>query len=746
MKNLNMKYRIKSIILLLLLIMHPAITFSQLSDWENYTNGNMVTKILNDGDYLWIATDGGLVKMNKNTEEKTFYNRANAGLPDNHLRSLAKDKDGNIWVTTQYNGIGKFDGTDCVVYKESNSELPTSHNCTSIAIDNNNDVWAGTHLYLNKFDRENWESWTTPNSIFDSQWAIYDLKFDDDGVLWLGGESVTSGFYFARFTGSEIQKIDGIHKTVLSIAFDGENNKWLGTATGLIKYDGTNFTAYNTNNSFLPDNIIYDVKKDASGNLWLASGRYLVKFDGTDFTTYTTPLITDDNNFIYCLEVEDDGTIWIGTRRNGLVKFSDGLFRQINVSNSPLLTNDISFSLDIDRDNNVRFGTKHNLVKIDADNNWSSSYEKINYFVADRRINGAASDLSGKLWLAFGLSDTCVLKVNNNSTVAFTQQNSPLFSELPDSRFCFDKKGNTWLASMMGLYKYDGTDWQRFTPANSPLRSYQINDLVIDKDDNLWGAVGNANSVGIEADGCLFKYDGTNWTIYTTENSELPRCFVTEVAIDSLNNIWTHCRDVDNVIGCEAGGGLTKFDGATWTTYNIDNSGIPSNSILDIAVDKDDNLWLATIGRVGVTKYDGTNWQSYNVDNSGIAFDEVSKITLDYHRDLVWFNHLNLGGLSTAKLNSATGIPPLADRKMEGFTVYPNPAISHISLRLNDIVPETIHIYDISGKMIASRKADWSMEHPILLSELNINSPGLYLIKITDRLGKACTQKLTVKR
>lgn len=745
MKTLNIKYRIKHIILLLLLTMYPALTFSQLSNWVNYTNGNMVTEILSDGNYLWIATNGGLVKMNKNTEEKTFYNRANAGLPDNHLRSLAKDKDGNIWITTQYYGVGKFNGTDCIVYKDSNSELPTSHNCTSIAIDNNNNVWAGTHMYLNKFDGENWESWTTPNSVFDGQWAIYDLQFDNEGVLWLGGESVVSGFYFARFTGSEIQKIDGIRKSVLSIAFDAENNKWLGTAIGLVKYDGTDFTTYNMDNSALPDNTIYAVKKDASGNLWLASGRYLVKFDGTDFTTYDTPLITDDNNLIYCLEIDVEENIWIGTRRNGLIKFSDGIFRQINVSNSPLLTNDISFSLDIDRDNNVRFGTKHNLVKIDAGNNWSSSHEKIDYSVSDRRINGAASDLSGNLWLALGLSDTCALKIQDNNITAFTQQNSPLFSELPDSRFCFDKKGNTWLASMAGLYKYDGTDWQRFTPANSPLRSYQINDLATDKDDNLWGAAGNAESVGIEAEGCLFKYDGTNWQIYTKENSELPTCFVTAVAIDSLNNVWTHCRNIDNIIGREDGGGLTKFDGAAWTTYNIDNSGIPSNSIMDIAVDKDDNLWLATVGRVGLTKYDGTNWQSYNVDNSGIAFDEVSKITFDYYRDLIWFNHLYLGGLSTAKLNSPTGILPLAEGKAEGFTVYPNPAVSHLSLHLNGIAPETITVYDISGKIIASRKADLNTERPIALSELNIHSSGLYLITITDQSGKTYNQKVMVK-
>ncbi|MDR2621644.1 MAG: T9SS type A sorting domain-containing protein, partial [Dysgonamonadaceae bacterium] len=736
MKNLNIKYSVKCLILLSLLIMYPALTFSQLTGWVNYTNGDMVTKILNDGDYLWIATDGGLVKMNKQTEEKTFYNRANAGLPENHLRSLAKDSNGNIWVTTQNQGVGKFDGTNSTVYKAGNSGLPTSQYCQSIAIDNENNVWIGTLMYLNRFDGEKWESWTTPNSVFDAFWAIYDLQFDNDNTLWMGGSSAISGLYLAKLTQNGIETITEFKKDVLSIAIDSENNKWLGTiSAGLVKYDGTGFTTYNTANSDLPYNDIYDVEKDASGHLWLACNRKLVRFDGTHFTVYDTPLITDDNNFIYCLEADDDGTIWIGTRRNGLIKFSNGNFKQINLSASPLLSNDIDFSLDIDKDHTVRFGTKHNLVSIDANDQWHSSYEKINNMESSPRVNGVAADLSGNVWVALGLSDTCVLKINGNNVLAFTEQDFSVDADqLGDSYFAFDKKGNTWMASRAGLYRYNGTTWQRFTPQNSPLKSYQINDLVIDKDDNLWGAAGSST------DGCLFKYDGTNWQIYTIENSGLPGYFVMTLAFDSKNNLWLHCRNSEGRIGRELGYGLTRFDGATWTTYNIDNSGIPSNSIMDIEVDKEDNLWLATYGQVGVTKYDGTNWQSYNVDNSGIAFNEVSKITLDYYRDRIWFNHLSLGGLSTAKLNSATGIPSLADRKAEGFTVYPNPAISHLSLRFNGIAPETMTVYDISGKIIASRQADLNTERPIALSELNIRSSGLYLIRITDQSGKTYNQ------
>jgi hypothetical protein len=221
------------------------------------------------------------------------------------------------------------------------------------------------------------------------------------------------------------------------------------------------------------------------------------------------------------------------------------------------------------------------------------------------------------------------------------------------------------------------------------------------------------------------------------------------VEFDSKNNLWLHCRSNDGMVGSNLGYGLTKFDGSIWTTYNIANSGIPSNSIMDITIDKEDNIWLATYGGgVGVTRYNGTNWQSYDVNNSGIAKNEVSRILIDDYRERIWFSHLSFSGLSTAKLNLSQGVsvfPSVTNEKVEGFTVYPNPTTSHLSLRFNGIVPETMTIYDVSGKIIALRKADLNTEHPIALSELNISSSGLFLIKITDQSGKAHYQKIIVK-
>jgi hypothetical protein len=70
--------------------------YAQNPHWMNYTNGDHISSIAYEGEYLWIGTyNGGLVKLDKANGSTTFYNRANSGLPNNRIRSIAIDQFGN---------------------------------------------------------------------------------------------------------------------------------------------------------------------------------------------------------------------------------------------------------------------------------------------------------------------------------------------------------------------------------------------------------------------------------------------------------------------------------------------------------------------------------------------------------------------------------------------------------------------------------------------------------------------------
>jgi ligand-binding sensor domain-containing protein len=294
--------------------------FSQSEGWVGYENGEMISAILNDGENLWIAANSGLLQLNTQTEEITAHDLKFSDFP--RLRNLIKDSDGNLWITTQRHGVIKYNGQKTEYYNTSNSGLATDQCCASIVIDGDNNKWIGSLGYLNKFDGNTWQQWTTPLSAFANFWFIYDLKFDSNGDLWMGGDAPE--WHFAKFTGQEIQPFPEVRGAVSGILIDGDNTKWLASMQGFIKYDGTQFTVWNTENSILPANIIFDIKRDASGNIWLACDQHLVRFDGREFTAYPSPLVEENNimNFITCLEFDDRGNIWFGTKLSGLFKFT----------------------------------------------------------------------------------------------------------------------------------------------------------------------------------------------------------------------------------------------------------------------------------------------------------------------------------------------------------------------------------------------------------------------------------------
>jgi ligand-binding sensor domain-containing protein len=94
-----------------------ALGVSAQTHWTSYTGNELISQILRDGDDLWIAANAGLLKLNARTEETVFYDEAKLGVK--YLRNLALDREGSLWITTQFNGIVKFDGRTVEAYTAS---------------------------------------------------------------------------------------------------------------------------------------------------------------------------------------------------------------------------------------------------------------------------------------------------------------------------------------------------------------------------------------------------------------------------------------------------------------------------------------------------------------------------------------------------------------------------------------------------------------------------------------------------
>jgi hypothetical protein len=205
------------------------------------------------------------------------------------------------------------------------------------------------------------------------------LKFD--GVNWTVYNTSNSGLP---------------SNDVSAIAIDGQGNKWIGTGWGLAKFDGVNWTVYKTSNSGLPGDWVWAIAIDGQGNKWIGTdGGGLAKFDGVNWTVYNTSNSGLPSDYITAIAIDSLGNKWIGTG-GGLVKFDRFRMTVYNTSNSGLPDNSVS-AIAIDGQGNKWIGTRGGLAKFDGVN-WTV-YNRSNSGSPSNWVYAIAIDGGGNKWI-----------------------------------------------------------------------------------------------------------------------------------------------------------------------------------------------------------------------------------------------------------------------------------------------------------------------------------------------------------
>jgi ligand-binding sensor domain-containing protein len=177
-------------------------------------------------------------------------------------------------------------------------------------------------------------------------------------------------------------------------------------------------------------------------------------------------------------------------------------------------------------------------------------------------------------WINFTNSDdiTCVEVYDNKLFVGSTGglsiidlENDEIIyinhanSGIPDNSItaiAFENNGTIWIGTeKAGVARFNGTEWIIYRKENSILPDNNIKALAIDKDNNIW--IGTSN-------GILTRNKDNSWKILNQNNSPLPNNKVKRIMLGEDDNIY---------IASE--GGLSIFDGSNWTLYNSDNIGLP---------------------------------------------------------------------------------------------------------------------------------------------------------------------------
>jgi ligand-binding sensor domain-containing protein len=150
----------------------------------------------------------------------------------------------------------------------------------------------------------------------------------------------------------------------------------------------------------------------------------------------------------------------------------------------------------------------------------------------------------------------------------------------------------------------------------------QINSLT-DDGDYIWMSTSGGAFKRKKSDGSLVK-------VINTDNSGIVRNSVSTMYIDFFGNYWFGTN----------GGGISKFDGNTWTTYNyMDNTTIYECAA--ITSDLNGDLWFGVTS--GVMKYSGGTWKYYQLNSSGRSVNSI--ITDDIGNIWAAIEGVNGGGV-----------------------------------------------------------------------------------------------------
>ena len=177
-----------------------------------------------------------------------------------------------------------------------------------------------------------------------------------------------------------------------------------------------------------------------------------------------------------------------------------------------------------------------------------------------------------------------------------------------------DRKGNIWIASWEGIFRYDG---KSFTNITSKVSSARFFSVLEDRKGNLWfGSIGSG----------VYYYDGTSFQNFTTKDGLINNEIVC-IYEDKIGNIWFG-----------ANGGASRYDGISFRNYVMngrfmteDRTGKsfpdmrPPNEVNSIIEDKTGKFWFGTRGNTFV--YDGKTFTVFT--NKDKPFTNVRTIIED---------------------------------------------------------------------------------------------------------------------
>lgn len=344
-----------------------------------------------DGSY-WLGTSSGALRLTENS--KQLFNKQN-GLSDLIVYDVLRDKENNIWIATNGEGIYRFSGAAFTAVDEHMGlEAPQ---VSSIAKDANGIVYFGTYdggLY--RYTNGQAKPVSFPGVPVHVPISSLELRAN---TLWIATQGIGLCQY-NTLSGAMAQYRDPrIGATVVQLVQD-TSGIWIGNGKSVF---------------LLAHDSLHELRMKTSAESFALIGRdsvLMVTSEGLMLHSNNTarPLHSAaDSGQIVCMTTRNR-TLWIGTSDNGLFGYQIQTGNTIHITRRDGLRSDFIYNLYAAPDGSVWTGTGYGICHIMP----IPPHSKVTFYGRSAGITGMESNKNavlplpdGSIW--FGTTGGAVL-------------------------------------------------------------------------------------------------------------------------------------------------------------------------------------------------------------------------------------------------------------------------------------------------------------------------------------------------
>lgn len=344
-----------------------------------------------------------------------------------------------------------------------------------------------------------------------------------------------------------------------------------------------------------------------------------------------------------------------------------------------------------------------------------------------------------------------------NSPLEDIVANDPSRVTIRVSGTVLDNQGNLWVTNIGGSNELkrlsSSGQWSSFdVSAAKTSASFGLSEIIVDRSTNVWFGSRDNGAIGFN------QNSGSAKSLIATPNlGNLPDASVKTLAVDSNNSIW---------LGTRSGLVVFRSPNAIFSNsvYNanpvvIEENGIGERllgdqSINSIVVDGADNKWFGTDnGGVLYTNPSGRRTlANFSVENSPLPSNRIIKIAVDKNSGKVYF------ATDKGIVGYNSNVAPFGEELGEVYA-YPNPALkTHSTVTINgrngNNLPKgtNVKILDVAGNLVFESNVVEGQElqgGKVVWNKRNLagNSvaSGVYIVLLSNEDGsQSSTTKIAI--